>query len=44
MTAVVKNFYLIRYKQGKCTEETIADLVTAGKLTQDEADEILNSV
>ena len=44
MSEVVKNFYLLRYKRGRCTAETIGDLVTEGKLTQDEADEILNSV
>ena len=42
MTEALKNFYKIRYQQGRCTVETINNLVTLGKLTQSEADEILN--
>ena len=44
MSEAVKEFYFLRYKMGRCTSETIAGLVTKGKLTQLEADEILNAV
>jgi hypothetical protein len=42
MTEAAKNFYKIRYDQGRCTIETINNLVTIGKLTQAEANYILN--
>jgi len=41
MSEVMKRFYLIRYQQGKCTEETLNALVLSGKLTQAECNEIL---
>lgn len=42
MTIAARNFYKIRYDQGRCTISTINGLVTAGKLTQAEADYIIN--
>jgi len=42
MTEIVKNFYMIRFRDGKCTETTINNLITSGKLTTEEASEILN--
>ena len=41
MSEVMKRFYLIRYQQGKCTEETLNALVLSGKLTSEECASIL---
>ena len=41
MSEVIKRFYLIRYQQGKCTEETLNALVLSGKLTELEKTEIM---
>ncbi len=40
MSEVMRKFYVIRYQQGKCTEETLNALVLSGKLTELEKTEI----
>jgi len=41
MSEVMRNFYAIRFQQGKCTEETLNALVLSGKLTELEKTEIM---
>jgi hypothetical protein len=41
MSEVVKNFYMIRYRDNKCDVTVINNLVLSGKLTKEEASEIL---
>jgi len=43
MTVAFYNFYLIRWKLGKVTSETLQSLVPS-VLTQQEADDIINGV